>query len=104
MIDPATLGQGAAGFGILAGGLFGGYQAWRARKGADRAAAHAYPISNGWGTAMRDDMAATRRTVERMAEAQLLAERREQGRDQALDEVRSLLQAHLMDHARESTA
>lgn len=102
MID--QLGQAAAGFGILIGGVFGGYQAWKARKGADKAAAHAYPISNGWGTELRNDMAATRRTLERMAEAQLLAERREQGRDNALEDVRTLLQTHLLDHARESAA
>lgn len=98
MIDIETLGQAAAYVGVALGGVFGGYQAWKARKGADRAAEHAYPISNGWGTALREDVATVRRTVERIAEAQLLAERRELVRDQ-------LLQDHLQEHARgEATA
>lgn len=88
-----------------------GLSAWQSRKArneaaragneANRAAENSHPISNGWGTALREDMAATRQTVERMSEAQLLAERRELARDQQLHEVRTLLTAHLTDHARE---
>jgi hypothetical protein len=102
MIDPDQLGQAAAGFGILAGGLWGGWQARRSNQNAQdakvqatKAAEHAYPISNGWGTQLRDDLSAVRRTVDRIAEAQLLAERRELARDR-------LLQDHLQDHVREA--
>lgn len=85
------------------------WQARRANKSATKAADNSHPISNGWGTALRNDMAAqredmkaTRHAMERMSEAQLLAERRELARDAALHEVRTLLSAHLSDHAREA--
>lgn len=110
MTDPATIGQAAAGFGILFGGLYGGWKAHRSDKHAQAAAAqaeqaaqNAYPISNGLGTELRERARDTHRLVMQMHEAQLLADRRALDDRAALEDVRDLLQTHLMDHAREST-
>lgn len=97
-MDASQVGQAAAGFGILLGGLFGGYQSWQGRKEAkhagreaSRAAEHAYPISNGWGTQLRDDVAEVRRLVGQVHEGQVLQDRR-------LERIDTTLQDHLRDH------
>lgn len=104
MIDPSQLGQAAAGFGILFGGLYGGWHARRsnqnsqdAKVAATQAAQSAYPISNGWGTALRSDVAETRRLLGQVHEAQVLQDRR-------LERMDAALQTHLLDHTREHTA
>lgn len=97
--DYATLGASIA---VLLGALWTGVQSFRAKQQATRAAENSHPISNGWGTALREDMAAlrrdseqTRRDIGRIHESQLLAERRETKRDDALDELRNVLEAHI---------
>lgn len=104
-----ALAQAGVAFGVIAGGVFTGWQARQtrreaqqtkheataAREQAERAAENAHPISNGWGTALRRDMAATRQAVERIAEAQLLSERRELQRDARLERMDQRLQDHI---------
>jgi hypothetical protein len=104
--------EGAAvGFGLIAAGVWNGWLQVKTRRdakatkaAAEQAAQHAYPISNGWGTALREDMAATRRAVERIGEAQLLAERRELDRDTRLKSIDTRLGAHLEQHRQETAA
>lgn len=97
-----ALAQAAIAVGVIAGGVFAGWQARQtkhvataAREQAQLAAENAHPISNGWGTALRSDMRATRQAVERIAEAQLLAERRELTREAHLDRIEQRLHDHL---------
>lgn len=94
--DYATVGASVA---VLLGAVWTGLQSLQAKRQATRAADNSHPISNGWGTQLREDMAKQTRVLERMEEAQLLAERREVQRDQRLDNLRHALDAHLDAHS-----
>jgi hypothetical protein len=101
----------AVGFGLIAAGVWNGWlqvktrrDAKATKKAAEQAAEHAYPISNGWGTALREDMAKTLRAVERIGEAQLIAERRELARDDRLRSIDGRLAEHIEHHGQETAA
>lgn len=91
----AALGGSIA---VFIAAVWTGVQSRQAKHQATQAAENSHPISNGWGTALRADMAATRQTVERISEAQLLAERRELHRDEHLDRIEQRLQDHIDQH------
>jgi hypothetical protein len=93
------IAQGAIGAGILLAALWNGWQSVQSKRAARAAAANSHPISNGWGTALRSDMAEVRGLVNRIHEGQLLAERRETQRDIELAEVKHAVEAHLAAHA-----
>lgn len=110
MTDPATLGQAAAGFGVLFGGLFGGWQSFKARREATRAANNAHPVSNGWGSkVVRDldyivaslDRAHSRLDTQdrRQASAEDRADERERANKRRTDEL-AVAVADAASHAR----
>lgn len=102
-MDLEAVGGIAMFLGSVGAGAYAGWRARRSEAAANKAAQHAYPISNGWGTALREDMAKTLRAVERIGEAQLLAERRELGRDERLQDIADGLAAHIAHHGQETT-
>lgn len=86
------------GAGIALAAIWNGWQSVQAKREAKAAKENSHPISNGWGAALRSDLAETRHLIGQIHEAQLLAERRELGRDERLGRIESSLDAHLAAH------
>jgi predicted negative regulator of RcsB-dependent stress response len=107
MTNP-DLGSAAIGLGIIAAGLFQGWQNWRTRKVAHQAAAeatraadNAHPVSNGWGSKITADLTYLRQGMD-SANARLDAmDRRANSADDRANAHAAALNAHLAEHARE---
>lgn len=76
------IGQAALGLGVLAGGIWTGVQATRAKREAARAASHAYPVSNGWGSKVAGDLSYLREAMDRLHDRQDAADRRQTAADE----------------------
>lgn len=97
MTDPASIGTALVGLGVIVTTAYNGVQSLHAKRSAtqaateaQRAADNSHPIGNGWGTALRADVARIAASVDRIDRRQTTADERDQL-------IQRQLAAHLSD-------
>lgn len=99
------LGTAAIGCGVIAAGLFQGWQNWRTRKvavqasaEATRAADNAHPVSNGWGSRITADLEYLRAGMDDTRGRLAGIESRQTAADERATAADQRLTAHLANH------